>query len=153
MCWRNTYFHLTIKHGTLFLQSYSIVTVFLITNLNALFHIVSEKSLVKPVTSWKLECRTSYFAFHGNESDYFHNNCTVTNFKCGLGLERDPPSLVRTIGQLLDGEVADLIKKVDIIRLAERNDIHIIPSYCHLPVSCRSLVDRCGSPRSWKPQI
>ena len=27
---------------------------------------------------------------------------TFTKFKCGLGLERDPPSLVRTIGQLLD---------------------------------------------------
>ena len=27
------------------------------------------------------------------------------NFKCGLGLERDPPSLVRTIGYLLDWEV------------------------------------------------
>ena len=32
-----------------------------------------------------------------------------TIFKCGLGLERGPPSLVRTIGQL--------IKKVEIIRL------------------------------------
>ena len=42
---------------------------------------------------------------------------TPTNFECGLGLERGPPSLVRTIRQLLDGEVADLIKKVDIIRL------------------------------------
>ena len=40
-----------------------------------------------------------------------------TNLKCGLGLERGPPSPVRTIGQLFDGEVADLIKKVDIIRL------------------------------------
>ena len=37
--------------------------------------------------------------------------------KCGLGLERGPPSLVRTIGKLLDREVADLIKKVNIIRL------------------------------------
>ena len=27
---------------------------------------------------------------------------TSTNFKCGLGLERGQPSLVRTIGQLLD---------------------------------------------------
>ena len=27
---------------------------------------------------------------------------TSTNFKCGLGLERSPPSLVRTIGQLPD---------------------------------------------------
>ena len=42
---------------------------------------------------------------------------TSTNFKCGLGLERGPPSLVRTIGWLLDCEVADLIKKVDINRL------------------------------------
>ena len=42
---------------------------------------------------------------------------TSANFKCGLDLERGPPSLVRTIGQLLDWEVADLIKKVDIIRL------------------------------------
>ena len=31
---------------------------------------------------------------------------TSTNFKCGLGLERVPPSLVRTIGQLLDWEIA-----------------------------------------------
>ena len=41
---------------------------------------------------------------------------TFTNFKCGLGLARGTPSLPRTIGQLLD-EVADLIKKVDAIRL------------------------------------
>ena len=27
----------------------------------------------------------------------------------------------------------------------ERNANHINPSYCHLPVSCRSLVDRRGS--------
>jgi hypothetical protein len=27
------------------------------------------------------------------------------------------------------------------------------PSYCHLPVSCRSLVDRCGSLGSCMPQI
>ena len=40
-----------------------------------------------------------------------------TSFKCGLGLERGTPSLVRTIGQLLDWKVADPIKKVDIIRL------------------------------------
>ena len=42
---------------------------------------------------------------------------TSTNFKCGLGLERAPPRLLRTIGSLLDWVVADLIKKVDIIRL------------------------------------
>ena len=42
---------------------------------------------------------------------------TYRNFKYELGLERGPPSLVRTNGQLLDGEVAGLIKKVDIIRL------------------------------------
>ena len=38
------------------------------------------------------------------------------NFKCELSLERDPPSLIKTIGQLLDWEEADLIKKVGIIR-------------------------------------
>ena len=37
--------------------------------------------------------------------------------------------------------------------LTERNANHIIPSYCHLPVSCRSLVDRCSSLGSSKPQI
>ena len=47
----------------------------------------------------------------GFDPRHFHN------FKCGLGLERGPPSLVRTIGQLLDWEIADLIKNVDIIRL------------------------------------
>ena len=34
-----------------------------------------------------------------------------------------------------------------------RNANHIIPSYCYLPVSCRSLVDRCGSFGICKPQI
>ena len=42
---------------------------------------------------------------------------TRHNFKCGLALERGPLSLVRKTAQLLDGEVADMIKKVDIIRL------------------------------------
>ena len=35
----------------------------------------------------------------------------------------------------------------------ERNANHIIPSYCYLQVSCRSLVDRCSSVGSCKPQI
>jgi hypothetical protein len=35
----------------------------------------------------------------------------------------------------------------------EGNDNHIILSCCHLPVSCRSLVDRCGSFGNSKPQI
>ena len=42
---------------------------------------------------------------------------TSTNFKCGLGLERGPPSLVRKIGWLFDWEVAHLIKKVYINRI------------------------------------
>ena len=33
------------------------------------------------------------------------------------------------------------------------NANHIIPSYCHLPVCCRSLVHRYGSLRSCKPHI
>ena len=37
--------------------------------------------------------------------------------------------------------------------MTERNSNHIIPSYCHLPVSCRRLVDRYGSLGSCKPQI
>ena len=41
---------------------------------------------------------------------------TSTNFKFWLGRERGPPSLMWTIGKLLDWEVADLIKKVDSIR-------------------------------------
>jgi hypothetical protein len=35
----------------------------------------------------------------------------------------------------------------------ERNANHIIPLRCHLPVNCRSIVERCGSPGSCKPQI
>ena len=38
--------------------------------------------------------------------------------------------------------IADLIKKVDIIRLDGAN--HIIPSYCHLTVISSGLIDRCG---------
>ena len=45
-----------------------------------------------------------------------NNNVCYLNFKSELGLERGPPSLVRTVGQLLDRKVLDLIKKVDIIR-------------------------------------
>ena len=37
--------------------------------------------------------------------------------------------------------------------MTEHNANHIIPSYCHLPVSWGSLVDRCGSLGSCKPQI
>ena len=40
-----------------------------------------------------------------------------------------------------------------LLDLTELNVNHIIPSYGHLSVSCRSLVDRCGFPGSCKPQI
>ena len=40
-----------------------------------------------------------------------------------------------------------------LLDLTEPNANHIIPSCCHLPVSCRSLVDRCGPLGSCKPQI
>ena len=77
---------------------------------------------------------------------------TSTNFKYGFGLERGPPSLVRTIGQLLDEEIADLIRKSTFMDLRKRNANHIIPSFCHQPFICRSLVDRCSSLGSYKPQ-
>ena len=64
---------------------------------------------------------------------------TSTNWKCGLGLERGPSSIVRTIGYLLDWEVADLIKST-LLYLTVHNANHIIPSCCHLPVSCRCLL-------------
>ena len=35
----------------------------------------------------------------------------------------------------------------------ERNANHIIPRYCHLPDSCRNLVDRYGAIRSCESQI
>ena len=37
--------------------------------------------------------------------------------------------------------------------MTESNANNIIPSYCHLSVSCRSIVDRCGSLGSCKPHI
>ena len=43
------------------------------------------------------------------------------------------------------------LRKSASLDLTERNAV--IPSYCHLPVSCRCLVDRCGSLWSCKPQI
>ena len=39
------------------------------------------------------------------------------------------------------------------IELIMMNANHIIPSFCHLPVICRSLVGRCGSSGSCKPHI
>ena len=47
----------------------------------------------------------------GFDSRNFHN------FKCGLCLERSKPSVVRTIGWLLDRKLPDQIKQVDIIIL------------------------------------
>ena len=44
------------------------------------------------------------------------------------------------------------LRKSTLLDLTERNANHIVPSYCHLPVSCRSQVDRCGSLGSCKPQ-
>ena len=75
---------------------------------------------------------------------------TSTNFKCGLGLEEGPCSLTRTIRMLLDW--GDWLRK-STLDLMEHYANHIIPSYSHLPVSCWSLVDRCGSLGSCKPQI
>ena len=46
-----------------------------------------------------------------------YNSIEYSDVESGLGLERGPPSVVRTTGQLLDWEVADLIKKVGIIRI------------------------------------
>ena len=43
-----------------------------------------------------------------------------------------------------------MITKVDILDLSERNANRIIPLCCYLPVSCRSLVDRCDSLGSCK---
>ena len=45
------------------------------------------------------------------------------------------------------------VRKLTLIDLMEYNVNHIIPSCCHLPVSCKSLVDRCGSLEICKPQI
>ena len=41
---------------------------------------------------WWLACLTTDYEVAGSIPG------TSTNFKCGLGLERGPPSLVRTIG-------------------------------------------------------
>ena len=45
------------------------------------------------------------------------------------------------------------VRMSTLLDLTERNANHIIPSYCSLQLSCRSLVDRRGSLRSCKPQI
>ena len=81
----------------------------------------------------------------GYDSRHFHN------FKCGLGLEQAPPSIERTIGSYLIENYWIWLRKSTIMDLTERNAKHMIPSYCHLPVSWRSLVDRCGSFVSCKP--
>ena len=61
--------------------------------------------------------------------------------------------VLRTIGQLFDWEVRIRLGKSTLIDLTKRNNNHITSSYCHWAVSCRSLVDRCGSLGSCKPQI
>ena len=62
----------------------------------------------------------------GFDSQHFNN------LKCELGLERDPPSLMRTIGFILDWEVLDLIKKVNINRLI---------TLFHCTAICQSVAD------------
>ena len=52
-----------------------------------------------------------------------------------------------------DNWVATRLRKSTLLDLTERNANHIIPSCCHLSVSCWSIVDRCGSLGSCKPQI
>ena len=63
------------------------------------------------------------------------------------------PALRGQFGMYLIEEKRIWLRKSTLLDLMERNVNHIIPSYCHLPVSCRSLVDRCGSLGSCKPQI
>ena len=45
------------------------------------------------------------------------------------------------------------IRKSTLLELTERNANHIFPSFCHLPVSCRSLVDQCDSCGRCKAQM
>ena len=47
----------------------------------------------------------------------------------------------------------EYLQESTLLDLTERNANHIIPLCCHLPVSFRSLVDRCGSLGSCKLQI
>ena len=83
----------------------------------------------------------------GFDSRHFHN------FKCGLDLERVHPASWGQLGSYLMENWRIWLRKSKLIDLTERNGNHIIPLYCHRPVSCRSLVDRCGSLGSCKPQI
>ena len=50
------------------------------------------------------------------------------------------------------GHIRFWLRNLTLLDLTERDDNNIIPSYCHLPVSCWSLVDRCGSLGSCKPR-
>ena len=52
-----------------------------------------------------------------NNHEYAGSIPGTPQFERGLDLERVPPSLVRTIGEIINWEVTDLSKKVDIIIL------------------------------------
>ena len=71
------------------------------------------------------------------------------NFKCGLGLERGSPALFEQLGTYLIEKQRIWLRNSTLLYLTERNVNHI----CYLPVSCRSIVDRCGSLGTCKPQI
>ena len=64
----------------------SITTFFSIKDKKKLFRILN------PSPSFSL------LLTHPTQNENTNVLCGNTNFKCGLGLERGPPSLVRTIG-------------------------------------------------------
>ena len=134
----------------------SIIDLFMYNYFNCVYYCKSYSDYLSNISEYKsfffllrpprrvVSMSDYYPRGRGFDSRHFHS------FKSRLSLERGTTSLVRAIWQLLDWEVADLINKSTLIDLMERNANYIIPSYCYLPVSCRSLVDRCGSLGSWK---
>ena len=70
----------------------------------------------------------------GVDSRHFHN------YNIGLGMQRVPPSLVRTIGQLYIVKQWISLRKSTLVYFTKRYAIHIIPSYCLLQVSYRYLI-------------
>ena len=77
----------------------------------------------------------------------------LDNFKIRLGLERGSFSLVGQFLSYLTEKQRFRLKKPTLIDLKQCNDIHIIPSFCQLPITRRDLVDRYESFGSCEPPI
>ena len=114
---------------------------------------VEENEIPKREIEYKIDRATVRLSTKIHREDEV-NNWRMMARNRGVHMAKNPErSLESTKYYYLILLLSSSSLKSTLIDLMERNANHIIPSYCYLPASCRSLTDRCGSLGSCKPQI